>query len=247
MRLEVRFELNKPELPKDNKSIWISLIKNVLSNCADGRYYDKYYNGTSPKDFSFSIIMSHPKFVENRIALDSNMVKMIFSADNRGKTGLIFFAAFLESKNIFFPLPDGNGMVLKSVSMLKEHHITETQALFKTVVGGGVVVRDHNQETNKDKFYTYNEPNFMKALKVVMDNELSYAGFSEYLINDLDIEVISCKKVLVKQYGIYVDTNVGVFKIKGNAGILNYLYQAGLGSKRSMGFGLLDFIAEESE
>lgn len=245
MRLEVRFELKKPELPKDNKSIWISFLKNVLSNCADGQYFERYYDGTLPKDYSFSVLMPHPKFNGDVVELDDNMVKMIFSADNRGKTGLIFYAAFLEAKNKFFPLPNGNSMVLKTVSMKKEQEITANSVLFKTVVGGGLVVREHNPESNRDKFYTFNEKGFLDTLQMVLTNELRYAKFPEYLINNISISVVSCKKVLVKQYGIYVDTNVGVFEIKGSSDILNYLYQAGMGSKRSMGYGLLDIVTEE--
>ena len=245
MRLELRLELKEPILPKDNKRIWLSFLKNVLSSGADGRYYEKYYNGTSPKDFAFSILLPHPKFKGEQIELENTSVKMIFSADERGTTGLIFYAAFLEAKNKVFPLPDGNAMTLQAIHMEKEHHITSNKVLFKTVVGGGLVVREHNEENNKDHFYSFDEEGFMRVLEMVLRNELVYAKFPEYLINEVSVDVISCKKILVKQYGIYVDANVGMFQVEGHPDILNYLYQAGMGSKRSMGYGLLDVVTED--
>ena len=245
MRLELRLELKEPKLPKDNKSIWLSFLKNVLSSCADGQYYEKYYNGTAPKDFAFSILLPHPKFQGDQIELEGTSVKMIFSADERGKTGLIFYAAFLEAKNKVFPLPEGNAMTLQAVYMKKEHHITSNKVLFKTVVGGGLVVREHNEETNKDHFYSFDEEGFMRVLEMVLRNELVHAKFPEYLINEVSVDVISCKKILVKQYGIYVDANVGMFQVEGHPDILNYLYQAGMGSKRSMGYGLLDVVTKD--
>ena len=172
---------------------------------------------------------------------------MIFSADERGKTGLIFYAAFLEAKNKVFPLPEGNAMTLQAVYMKKEHHITSNKVLFKTVVGGGLVVREHNEETNKDHFYSFDEEGFMRVLEMVLRNELVHAKFPEYLINEVSVDVISCKKILVKQYGIYVDANVGMFQVEGHPDILNYLYQAGMGSKRSMGYGLLDVVTKDQK
>lgn len=245
MRLELKFEVKNNVLPKDNKRIWVSFLKNVLSNCAEGKYYDRYYNGTSPKDFSFSIVLPHPKFVGEKIELDSNTVRMIFSASDKGNTGLIFYSAFLEAKNKSFPLPSGNSMTLKAVRYQKEQSIQSNSAVFRTVVGGGLVVREHDAQTNKDKFYTSEEDGFIDAMCRVIKNELLYAKFPEYLINDVSVNVISFKKVLVKQYGVYVDANVGVFQVNAHPEILQYLYQAGMGSKRSMGYGLLDVVNTE--
>ena len=154
MRIELLFELEHAELPKDNKSIWISFLKNVLFSCNKGKFYDRYFSGTNVKDYTFSVILSKPQFGGEKILLEDRWVKMIFSADDRNKTGLIFFAAFIQAKKRKFPLPDGNLMVLERVRQLREQLITSSKVVFRTVTGGGLVVREHNKETNKDKYYT---------------------------------------------------------------------------------------------
>ena len=89
MRLELVFSLENPELPKDNKSIWLSFLKNVLSKCNKGKFYESYFSGTNSKDYSFSILLSKPKFVEEKVLLENNQVKMIFSAIS----GFSFFSS----------------------------------------------------------------------------------------------------------------------------------------------------------
>ena len=91
MRLELSFSLKYPRLPVDNKRIWISFLKSCLAKSGDGRFYKQYFEGTPTKDYTFSVILPNPKFQENIITFDKNSLKIMFSADDRKKTGLIFF------------------------------------------------------------------------------------------------------------------------------------------------------------
>lgn len=241
------FSLENPELPKDNKSIWLSFLKNVLSKCNKGKFYESYFSGTNSKDYSFSILLSKPKFVEEKVLLENNQVKMIFSADDKKKTGLIFYAAFLEAKNRRFPLPEGNGMTLKRVRQMREKLITSSKVAFRTVTGGGLVVREHEREKNRDKYYTYKDSGFDENLKKVLKVQAKTAGFSENMVEELVMTPVQCKKVLVKHYGVYIDVTVGIFYLEGDSDLLQYFYQAGIGSRHSEGYGLLDIISQENE
>ena len=137
MRLELSFSLKYPGLPVDNKRIWISFLKNCLSKSGDGRFYRQYFEGTSPKDYTFSVILPNPKYQGNVITLDKKCLKMKFSADDRKKTGLIFFQAFIQAKGKEFPLPDRNAMKLEKIIQIPEKLITSDRVLFRTTVGGG--------------------------------------------------------------------------------------------------------------
>lgn len=245
MRLELIFEIEKMELPKDNKSIWISFLKNALTQCNKGQFYEKYFSGTRTKDYTFSILLPSPKFVGDKIILDNNQVKLLFSADDRNKTGLIFYQAFIASKQKRFPLPNGNAIVLKKINQLREKLITSSKVMFRTVVGGGLVVRDHNKETNRDRFLTFFDEDFDMQLKQILGKQAEEAGFSEDLGTNIMFKPIQCKKVLVKQYGIFVDSTIGIFELEGDSDFLQYLYQAGMGSKHSMGYGMLDIVAQK--
>lgn len=246
MRLELVFALDVPQLPVDNKRIWISFLKKSLSNCNNGRFFERYFTGTPQKDYAFSIIMPSPRFAGDEIKLDSPQVKMIFSADDKNKTGLIFFQAFIEMKHRRFPLPDGNAMTLKGINQLREKLITSSKVVFRTVVGGGLVVRNHNKETNKDKYYTFLDEGFQEQVHKNLVIQARKAGFSEGIAENVKLTPLQCKKVLVKQYGIYVDTTVGLFEMEGEPELLQYFYQAGLLAKHSLGYGLVDVISQEN-
>lgn len=244
MRLELRFLLKYPSLPVDNKRIWISFLKNCLSKSGDGKFYKKYFEGTLAKDYTFSMILPNPIFRDNSIAIDKKSLKMMFSADDRKKTGLIFFQAFIQAKGKEFPLPDGNAIKLEKIIQIPEKLITSDRVVFRTTVGGGFVIRSHNKETNKDRFYSFKDEGFSSQMKEVLKYQAVNAGFKEEDGEKVEFELIRCRKVLVKQYGILVDCTCGVFELHGNPELLQYFYQAGLGSKHSMGYGMLDILSE---
>lgn len=244
MRLELSFSLKYPRLPVDNKRIWISFLKNCLSKSGDGKFYKKYFEGPLAKDYTFSIILPNPIFRDNSIALDKKSLKMLFSADDRKKTGLIFFQAFIQAKGKEFPLPDGNAIKLDKIIQIPEKLITSDKVVFRTTVGGGFVIRSHNKETNKDRFYSFEDEGFSSQMKEVLKYQAVNAGFKEEDGEKVEFEPIRCRKVLVKQYGILVDCTCGVFELHGNPELLQYFYQAGLGSKHSMGYGMLDILSE---
>ena len=46
----------------------------------------------------------------------------------------------------------------------------------------------------------------------------------------------------MKFYEKKIETSTGIFRITGDKQLLNYLYQAGIGSKRSSGFGMFKIL-----
>lgn len=244
MRLELSFSLKYPRLPVDNKRIWISFLKSCLAKSGDGRFYKQYFEGTPTKDYTFSVILPNPKFQENIITFDKNSLKIMFSADDRKKTGLIFFQAFIQAKGKEFPLPDGNAMKLEKIIQIPEKLITSDRVVFRTVVGGGFVIRNHNKETNKDRFYSFEDEGFSAQMKEVLKYQAVNAGFKEKDGENIEFKPIRCRKILVKQYRILVDCTCGIFELHGNPELLQYFYQAGFGSKHSMGYGMLDVLSE---
>lgn len=243
MRIELTFQLKKAELLKDNKSCWLSFLKSVLSSCNGGKYFEKYFGTAGSNDYCFSIIMPNPEFAGEKILLSDSKIKMLFSADDRNKTGLIFYAAFIQSKRKWFPLPDDNAMLLIQVREIQERAVTGSKVLFNTVTGGGLVVREHHSDDNKkDHYYSYQDEGFGENLKRVLKHQALHAGFSEYQADHILVIPMKCRNVFVKQYGIYVNATIGTFLMEGDPELLQYFYKAGIGSKHSMGYGMIDLI-----
>ena len=59
-------------------------------------------------------------------------------------------------------------------------------------------------------------------------------------IENLEIKNVSMKKIIVSSYGIKMASTIGIFEMTGEQYILNEIYQSGAGSKKSLGFSMLD-------
>lgn len=244
MRLELELDLEKPVIAIDYRRAVLSWLKTCLTSCNDGKYYARYFQGTAPKDYSFTLVFHKPQFTKDKILLADTKLKLLFSCDDRNKTGLIFFSAFLGMKNRKFPLADGNSMTLKAVRPKKEVLITESTVYFQTCLGNGLCIRDHDRETNRDRFITCQDDDFRQEALRVLRIQAKLAGYPERMLEGLDIEPIRCKKVLVFYYQRFVDTTVGILKMQGDPDLLQYFYAAGIGSHHSSGFGMLNVLRQ---
>lgn len=245
MRFCLTLELKKSCLPIEYRKIILSYIKNALSKCNNGKYYENYFKNTNQKDYCFSVILPNSKFDKEKIILNKNEIKILFSTDDNSKTGLILFSSFIAQKNKSYPLPDNNSMILKSIDNQKQEQILNSKAIFKTTLGSGLCVRDHDKEKNKDDYYIYSDEQFREKLQVVLHNEISQLGISKEETLNIKVNPIKCKKIVVKHYGRYIDITVGMFEIQASPYILQYFYNTGIGSRKSAGFGMLDLVTQD--
>ena len=155
------------------------------------------------------------------------------------------FSAFIGQKNKVYPLENKNFMILKNIKNEKEEKIINLKAIFKTTIGGGLCVRDHDRESNKDVYYVYSDKEFREKLQVILNNELIKAGFTKEEVNEIKVNPIQCKKVVVKHYRRYIDTTTGMFEIQADNKILQHFYNVGIGSRKSAGFGMLDLVTQD--
>ena len=245
MRFALDLELHNSTLPIEYRKLVLSYIKNTLVKCNDGKYFDRFFKDTNEKGYCFSVILPKSKFLKDQILLENKEIKIIFTTDDRSNAGFILFNAFISQKNKPYKLPNSNTMTLKSISQRKREEIVSNKAIFKTTIGSGLCVRDHNKESNKDKYFIFNEKEFREKFRNVLDRQLLGAGFTIDEIKTLTINPIQCKKVVVKHYRRFIDTSVGIFELQGNSNILQYIYDSGIGSRKSSGFGMIDLVTQD--
>lgn len=107
-------------------------------------------------------------------------------------------------------------MILKNIRMEKQEVILNSKAIFKTSLGGGLCVREHNRENNKDNYYVYSDKDFREKLKNVLSNQVIKAGFTDDEAEEIKVNPIQCKKVVVKHYGRYIDVTTGIFEMQAD-------------------------------
>lgn len=240
MRLCLDFNLKKAEMVKDYRRCIVSWIKKALSIVHEGKYFNEYYNDTVKKPFTFTVLFNKPVFEKDNIVLDNNNFKVYFSTINEKNTGLILCNALLKMKNKKFKLPNDNIMWLVNVKKLNEHIFTENRVTFKTVGGSCIIVREHDRKTNKDKYYTCEDDKYIEKLQEKIKYQLITEGYSSDKVNEVTVNNVSGKKIVIKNYGIYLDGTKGIFDISAPPDILQKLYLEGMVGKRSMGFGFID-------
>src|SRR3712207_7728236 len=84
-----------------------------------------------------------------------------------------------------------------------------------------------------------------QKLKVVLVNQILNAGFTKKEADDIKVNPIQCKKVVVKHYKRYIDTTTGLFEIQADNKILQHFYDVGIGSRKSIGFGMIDLVTQD--
>lgn len=245
MKLELNFILKNLELPLDYRKIMISFIKKSLTEANGGEYFDRFYKDTIAKSFSFSIVLSRPDFQKEKIILAKPQLKVSFSAVDLDKVALIMYSAFIAQKNKSFPLPYRNEMKLVSIHEKKTEKIVTNKVIFRTSLGSGLCIRDHVREQNVDNYYVYNDDLFLEKLKIVLINQAFRSGFAKNKAENLKCKPLNCKIVPVKHYNRFIPISTGLFQFEAEADLLQYFYDAGMGSRHSAGFGLLELIAQD--
>lgn len=243
MRFCLNFQLEKNTCPKDYRRIILSYIKKSLSEISQGKYYEKYFKNTIQKDFSFSVKFPRgSKFTKDEIILGDYNIKVLFTTDDKEKTGMILQQAFLKQRHIKFPISNQNSIKLNSIDQLRSQKIISSKVIFKTY---GLCVREHYKgEKNEDIYHVYNDEKFNEQLSIVLQNQAKQGGFSKDMVEGVRLLPLNCKKVLVSHYNSLIDTTVGTFLLEGNPLFIQYLYNVGLGSRNSC-FGYLDLVTQD--
>lgn len=237
MRFKLNFKLENEILPLQYRKSIISFIKLSLSEYNE-QYYKKYYNNkdTIIKPYTFAVFFHNPKFEEDKISIKEKRLELNISIADY-ETSIIFYNAFNHQKNKKFSL-DKNSLTLENINMLLEKTIDSEEITIKFM--SPLVVRNHSRDN--DYYYSFNDQEFNDILKVNIKQELKITDIPEKLVDNLEINAIKAKKVIVKFYEKEIETSTGIFKIYGDRQLLKYLYDAGIGSKRSSGFGMFQIM-----
>ncbi len=247
MRLVLSFRLEGEEFQLDYRRVILAFLKKAMAEEFDGKLYNKYFRDNHFRDYGFAVLFEKPVFTGGKIFVKGKRLKVILSADDRERTGLFLYGAVLKQRGIKFPLPLENSMILEKVMPVNSAEIKEERLLCSFLTGGGLVLRDHDKASNRDRYFTYKDDCFKSMFDIVVHNQLKRAGFSEQASESIKFKAVECKKAVVKHYGNLIDTTLGTFVLEGDKKCLQYLYDAGMGSRNGFGFGLFNVVSQLRE
>lgn len=237
-QLKLSFELEKAELPRELDRLLISFLKASIKNYSLDLFemlYDK--NNSVIKTYTFGYYLPNARFCGNSIGLDRKNFTLFFSDANLGEF-IHFYNAFKLMKAKVYPV-NNNFMKLISITTQKKEKITDSEIVVK--MQGSLIARRHNSEDNTDKYYSYDENDFGTVIKENVRCFLEKTGIS---VSDegFSITPVKGKTVVVPVFGRNTNANIGIYKLTGKPELLNLLYAAGMGSRRSEGHGKFEVL-----
>jgi CRISPR-associated endoribonuclease Cas6 len=80
----------------------------------------------------------------------------------------------------------------------------------------------------------------------VWSNQLKYQLklLSFKNVSEITIKKVRPKVVVVKHYDQFIESSIGTYILKGSPHILQAMYDAGMGSKSSAGFGMFEVLKQ---
>ncbi len=193
------------------------------------------------KEFTFSNYFQKPIMKKETIEIPNKRIIINFSTSDN-VIGIDFYNAFVKNLYQEIRFSNLNSIKITRIVVQKERKIVSNKVVFRTQ--SPLIVRDHHPESGKDWYYSCNDMNFEKFLKRNLYNQLK-DKFSEKIEKDLEnlsIRKVDMKKIIVTSYGIKMASSIGSFEMEGEQYILNEIYQSGAGSKKSLGFSMVDIV-----
>lgn len=237
-QFKLQFKLENNFLPREMDRLFVSFLKAATMNYDEEMYNSLYDKSKSiTKQFTYSCYLPGAKFKDDRIELDKNEFSLFISDSNQMEL-LHLFNAFQLMKFKRYPM-QGNSMQLVSIYMQKLDEIKDNEIVIK--IQSPLIVRKHNSGDNSDIYYTCDMDGFEEVLRDNVRIFIEKTGLN-VSVDGFSIQVIKGKKVVVPVFGRNTDASIGIYKLTGSCELLNILYLAGLGVRRSEGHGKFEII-----
>ena len=192
------------------------------------------YGERSYKLFTFGELCGHYSIKNGRITFDSSISWEIRSLDE----GIIDSIAENLDEGISF----GPVHVSDISYEVFDNHVEDYDIVIRMV--SPICVRKTDEITGSEVYYN---PDDIDFYRMVEDNFIrKYAScFGEYPQEKIVLSGLkTCPKdrVITKFKGSYIEAYGGVYRLVGRPEYLDFLYQTGLGSRNSQGFGMFEII-----
>ena len=237
MRLQFDFRLKNLSISKEIHRINLSLIKYALSTNDQPLFNELYGDKNSNlKPFTGSCYLPIKSYEDECILLKEPRMSLYLSSPEI-ELGICLYNAFQKLLKKRIKIKDQE-VILEEIKMLQEKPMNERSIVIKML--SPILVR---REDYKDLYLTAQDNFFKLRLEEIITNQITVLKpeLSKFLTdNPIEIQPIQPRKVVIKNYDQYIDGNLGYYLLSSHPKVLNYLYQSGIGSRRSMGFGMFD-------
>jgi len=221
-------------IPSDYRRGLVSLLKEAIQK-EDFKFFLEYYKPekkNTPKPFTFSTFIPNVVSKDKSLSFSSDIIKLNFSTND-----IEFFTKTYNGllKIVEFPFYSYK-IKIEKIFYEKPYIIKENRIKFKTL--SPVLLRDHE---NYNRLYLLpNNPKYSEQLKYsIFSIAKRFLGIENFEIN---IQILSYKPVYFFHYRELIQGADMILIIETLPKILQLLYDIGIGSRRSEGFGMLKVV-----
>ncbi len=243
MQLHLHIQLNKPvTLPINYNHILQGVIFNaVFANYPN--YADALHDSGAPsgkrsyKAFTYGPLIGKHYVKNKRITFTDDITWEIRSSD---RVLISILRLYFESHGINLL-----SYRFRHIDVYAEDLIlNDGKALIEVV---SPVIAYSTLENNYTYYYTPEERGFYELTK--LNAYRRYDAINKTAPGDIEfrpVHVHKSDKVVTKYRGTIIVGWKGMYELEGDPELIDFLYQTGLGSKNSQGFGMFDVIAQEN-
>ena len=240
MRYRFSFQTRADVLPAKYRELMLSFFKNALQSYEEGRYFEHFYGSGASKKYTFAVrFPSQSKFSGDKIILNERRFDLFFSTADSAEA-ILFYNAMLTQKRRPYKYGPEDEITLVGIGIETEKVIASSEIICKAAMP--IIAREHNRESNKDRYYSVGSERFSEVLMRNIRFQLDAAGFDLSCTESLELEWINPKKTVVRHKDILIECTIGTFRLKGAPQVLTYLYEAGISAKKGFGFGYFNIL-----
>jgi CRISPR-associated endoribonuclease Cas6 len=257
MRFSVEILLigDKAVIPSDYRRNILSLIKEAINPNQTGTdIYEKYYikEARKMKPFTFSVnfITDAAHNEKGFLCLSEPWLNLHFSASD--PVFLIYVYNGLVQLKKDYPLFPGLKAKIGHFNLEHQKTFNGSETIFKTC--SPILVRDTDASGKSRGYITADKMEFEDRLyhSVKSMSKVLLDGALELKRNDFAAELMNFRTVRISHYTNkdatrdskkeLIEASTGTIKIKAPTNVLQLIYDAGIGAKRSQGFGMLEVL-----
>jgi len=232
----MRFDLSETKLKADIRTNLISFFKKSLTEYQDGALYETYFTPAANKSYTFAPVMYGARFDKDDVDIPMKRIELIWSTGNL-TAGIDFYNAFYHQQRKDFLLPVGNVMRLNKIILEHEQKINSKCINIRFL--SPLCLRIHHKATNKDAYLSSEREGFQQLCKEIVSYQVKDV-LPDYFMDSFAIVPIQAKKTVIPFHGGKIEASTGKFRLEGEPELLSFLYQFGIGSRRSAGFGCFE-------
>lgn len=240
MRIDLLAEFLKPPVTirKDYRRDITKFIKKAIC-LGDKSLYQQYYGDkkqNKPKPFTFSVSFDVKEDKGDTFIIENPHYRVYFSSFEP-IVCIAFYNGVLQLKKDCSILGD-SPQEIKNIFLQRDTVIINEKTTFKTL--SPILVRKIEDGKGKG-FLRFDDEEFLTNLKksiLIMADKYLYKQLSE---DEISISLSNMRATPIRNYGGEIG-NTGFLEITAPLDVQKMLYDAGIGAKRSQGFGMLEVV-----